>query len=114
VKRLLITLSAGLFAVTAQAGDYADETLQRYETSLDHIVRHAGRGATSQEVRNAIAQAKWLNANEAHVKEFIDWLSANHDSLKLRDPSDYEVHEPKHHGGGLPSGVSAPTPEPYS
>ena len=78
VKRLLIALTAGLFAVTSvRADDDTIDLLERYHASLDHIVGHAGRGATIQEVRDAIAQAKWLNTNEAHVKEFVDWLNAN-------------------------------------
>src|SRR5258708_22263398 len=60
----------------------SDHILHRYYTSLGHVIAHApppdGRGgATAQEVRDAIAQQKWLNVNEARVKELLDWLNAN-------------------------------------
>ena len=82
---LILTAVASLIiANTATADDDSstDYILQRYNTSLDHVVAHApppdGRGgATAEEVRDAIAQSRWLQANEKHVKEFIDWLNAN-------------------------------------
>jgi hypothetical protein len=82
---LILTAVASLIIanpVTADDDSSTDYILQRYNTSLDHVVAHApppdGRGgATAEEVRDALAQSRWLQANEKHVKEFIDWLNAN-------------------------------------
>jgi len=75
MKRILIALTAGLIAASSVRADEIDR-VQRYENSLEHIVGHAGRGATAQEVKDAIVELKWVHTNEAHFKHFSDWINA--------------------------------------
>ena len=67
--------------VTGAASDAeigrATDLFNTYVTSLDHVVAHAGRGASDNEVKDAMAEEQWLGENEAHIRKFLHWLNMN-------------------------------------
>src|ERR1700730_7773446 len=81
MKTLTLTIllglcGCGLFSCNptfaGSVNDSPDNLIQRYHRQLDK--QATGGGVSEEGVRYAKAEAAWLDANAAHIKDLIIWL----------------------------------------
>jgi hypothetical protein len=81
MKTQILIAMAAVGVITTALKSQADDPVWGPGGYANSLSRVQAKG-TSAEQRAATVEAKWLQANEGHIKKLLEWLRSNN---RLRD-----------------------------